>query len=92
MDDHVNVKNGLKKFGFNDFNIHSYQNADQATVTSAMRGCQRMLETNDERGVKTVLVVYYAGHGCMRDNTTQLLLNDDAKTYYKMENRVRALS
>ena len=51
-----------------------------------------MLMNNSESGRKTLLVVYYAGHGCMRDNTTQLVLNHPDKTFYKMENVVRIYS
>ena len=57
-----------------------------------MRGDRNRLETNAERKLKTLLLVYYAGHGCMRENTTQLVLNDTSKTYYRMESVVRAYS
>ena len=48
-----------------------------------------MIENNSESGRKTLLVVYYAGHGCMIKNTTQLVLNDPDKSFYKMENVAR---
>ena len=41
--DMVNVKAGLKRFGFGEFDIRVSQNPDNDTITDTMRGYRRML-------------------------------------------------
>ena len=46
---------------------------------------------NADANRKTLTIVYYAGHGMMKNNQSQIVLPDAAFPLYNLEARLRAL-
>ena len=90
--DLVTFKNGLKNYGFGRRDITCEEDVDYNGLKELMDSLRVELINNGKSKIKTLLVIYYAGHGCMRGNTTQVVLNDQAKTFYPMESIARVFA
>ena len=56
-----------------------------------MEDLKTKLYVNKDQGLKTLVKVYYAGHGAMR-NMTYCVTTDPKKQYYPLENMLMKLS
>ena len=54
---------------------------------------QRKISDNSSFNQKTLTVVYYGGHGMMKNNQSQIVLPDESKKIplYNLEARLRAM-
>ena len=69
---------GIKAYGFSDDQIHRYNDVDRATMSSAFDDfalCK--IRQNTEQGRRTLLLCFYAGHGCNDENSTVAYLNSN---------------
>ena len=62
-------RNNIERFGFDaDFDIVQKTNLSVAAVRKIFAGYQRRIADNSDSNKKTLTVVYYGGHGMMKDN------------------------
>ena len=70
----MNVKNGVKGLGARSTDIIEVENADFQTFFDLFKSLREEIVENSRNGKKTLIFLYYAGHGLMT-NTTQAVCN-----------------
>lgn len=89
-EDILNVKAGLKStFGMTDSQIFTSQEVSFPKMKAEMGKITTLVYENGEAGKKTLVFVYYAGHGQMQDNYTRIVLNDENGKCYPLEKVLR---
>ena len=58
----------IKEYGFEEENIVKKANFDLANLEETMTAFKKNIHANGKKFVKTLTVVYYGGHGVMKDN------------------------
>ena len=60
----------IQSYGFedNDYDIIQKTNLSWTNVKKVFAGCQKKINENCDVGKKTLTIVYYGGHGMMKDN------------------------
>ena len=63
-----------------------------AEIKKIMLSYQKKINFNSDRGLKTLTVVYFGGHGMMKDNLSQIVMPDGqtATPLFNLENKLRA--
>ena len=89
LDDIKVVKAGLKRLQFQSSEIEILKDPNYQKIKIAIDSASREIFENYEEGRKTLLYVYYAGHGMM-DNTTYCVLN--GKRMYPLEKMLRTIA
>ena len=72
--DKLVVEAGLRRVGFIDEDMTRIENPDLRTIKDEIKKLTREVMKNTEANEKTLVYVYYAGHGC-QDNYTKIILN-----------------
>ena len=58
----------IQEYGFEDSNIMYEKNLDKAATKKTLAKLTKNTVANAKKKEKTLTVVYYGGHGMMRDN------------------------
>ena len=59
----------IERYGFDaDLDIVQKTNLSMAAVKKILSGYQRRISDNADSNKKTLTIVYYGGHGMMKDN------------------------
>ena len=70
---------GIKAYGFSEEQIHRYKDADWDTMEEPVQGARDKIIQNAEQGRRTLLLCFYAGHGCTFKGETRVLLNSNQR-------------
>ena len=81
---------GLARLGFCSENITEVTNPSWTELQSVVMSLASKIFADSKRGVKTLLFVYFAGHGQQEASNQVLILNEE-KTY-PLEKMLRTLS
>ena len=91
-DDIQLMERGLKGYGLNRADIMKEQDADYDTMKDLLDGARHKIITNHARGLKTLVIIHYGGHGVMFGNVTHAVVNDHRQPIYPIETMCRSLS
>ena len=58
----------IQEYGFEDENIMQETNLDKVATRKSIAKFKKNIVANAENNEKTLTVVYYGGHGMMKDN------------------------
>ena len=58
----------IQEYGFEDSSITYEKNLDKAATKKTLAKLKKNIVANAENNEKTLTVVYYGGHGMMREN------------------------
>ena len=72
--DKLVVEAGLRRVGFIDEDMTRIENPDLRTIKDEIKKLTREVMKNTEANEKTLVYVYYAGHGC-QELFTKIILN-----------------
>lgn len=89
LDDIKVIRQGLKRLKFKSEELLLLKNPSYQEIKVAIDQSSRDIYQNNIDGKKTLLFVYYAGHGMM-DNTTFCVLN--ATKSYPLEKMLRTIA
>ena len=87
-------RQNIEQYDFDEnTDIIDRQNLDFAKTKKLFLSLQNKIAANARSNQKTLTVVYYAGHGMMNENQSQIILPDSSKKIplYNLENRLRAM-
>ena len=91
-EDVVWVRAGLLRIGFTEEEITTLPGPTFKEFQMAFLGLLKTIKGNyDENEEKTLVFIYYAGHG-VSDNYTFAMLNDPTRPQFPLEQQVRTLS
>lgn len=82
----------MRKYGLSRPEIMQEQDASYETIKELIDGARHKIVTNKGRGLKTLIIVHYGGHGVMKGNVTHAVVNDPVKPLYPIETMCRSLS
>lgn len=85
---------GFIKQGVKHENIRIVLNPSHDELNSIFKEMQKQLRANAKNGEKTLIQVYFAGHGHIQDGLTNVLLNSSnpKKVTFNLEARLRTLA
>ena len=84
----------IQRYGFDeDMDIIKKTNLDTAATKKIFNKMQRKIAENSSSNQKTLTIVYYGGHGMMKNNQSQIVLPDESKKIplYNLEARLWAM-
>ena len=81
---------GLTRLGFTEDNITQVKNPTWDELQRAFMQISGKIFDDSKRGVKSLLFVYFAGHG-QQDASNQVLILNEERTY-PLEKMLRTLS
>ena len=88
-------KENIQVYGFDDDgqDIVKKMNLSVDKVKKVFLGYQRKINDNASQGKNTLTIVYYGGHGMMKDDHSQIVMPDSEKVtpLYDLEARLRSL-
>lgn len=61
-----NMERGMLGYGISRPNIMQEQDASYDTMKALIDGARQKIVTNKGQGLKTLVIVYYGGHGVMK--------------------------
>jgi len=82
----------MRNYGLSRPDIMQEQDASYETIKELIDGARHKIVTNKGRGLKTLIIVHYGGHGVMKGNVTHAVVNDPVKPLYPIETMCRSLS
>lgn len=83
------MKSGLSQMGFED--IRELHNPSYLEMHKTISGLGSEMMENDEEEHKTLLFIYYSGHGMM-DTRLHAVVNDKKKERFPLETKIRNLA
>ena len=87
------MKKGLSQYGFSSDDFRKEENVDYETISDMLKSTAHRVRINEERGLKTLVIVNFKGHGVIdKGLTTQAVLNDPEKPLYPIEQMLRNIS
>ena len=89
IDDAVNAKKGMVGLGASIFDIRDYEDVNYKTFVHLFEALNVELYKNNSVGEKTLLFIYYAGHGIV-DNMTFAVTNEDQD--FPLEQNIRQIA
>ena len=84
----------IQQYGFDpDFDIVQKTNLSMDAIKKTLAMYSRRIADNSDSNKKTLTLVYYGGHGMMKDNMSQIVMPDSKKKIplYNLESRLRSL-
>ncbi len=77
-DDYQNVRKGIKELGARDCDIIPMPDCTYEQLHALFKDMQEEIRKNSRHGEKTLVFIYYAGHG-VNDEFTFAVVNDEGK-------------
>ena len=60
-----NFAEKILEFGFKPSNVFKAENVNYTTIMQQIENIREIIKKNHKKGLKTLVVIYFAGHGCM---------------------------
>ena len=70
------MQEGMNKYGFTTDDLRKAENVDFKTMHQMFMDTGLRIQTNAKRGLKTLVVIHYGGHGVIHKGVTQAFVND----------------
>lgn len=89
-----NTKNGLKRLGVRDDEIEILRNADFKTMSKKLKALDLEIINSQDENKKTLLFVYYAGHGILK-GYTKAVCNQAQRAFhvfFPLEQQLRTIA
>ena len=89
------MQNGLVSLGFRQDEITTLREADNAAFSTQLVKANNTINENWQRRQRTLVLVYYAGHGILKGTTYALCDKNPSgraiKNYYPLEKNLREM-
>ena len=74
-----NFAEKILEFGFKKKNVLKVENADYSAIMEKIEFVRNLVTKNHKKGLKTLVVVYFAGHGCLYLNQNNIIVLEEDK-------------